>query len=539
LAKKPTVFVRDATGLVREFSWVQLIILNFAVPNLAAGALLAIGLAGYLFPGADMVFVFAVLQIVLFAPAIIAYSMMTASAPRSGADYIFVSRFLKPSIGSAVALVWLMFAVLFGMGLDTVISSTFVISPMLTAIGTISNNHGLIDLANVINSPAVSLVIGSILIIATLLVLIIPIGKLSKILFGLFIIAFLGYPVLYTAVLIPASQAQFIAAFNSYAQQIGVNTSYLGVIASAQTAGATIASPSLIGSFAAVPMLLLIIGLANTSAMVAGETKHATKQQPLALIGGMVGAALLCAMMTYFTYRVFGYGFMEATGYFAFSGAPGWSPPFPVGPYPNYFEAILFPNVAFNAFMLISGLAWQLVGMIMCALVASRLILAWSFDGVIPYAFSNVSDRFHTPVMASILVAIGAAVFMVLSVFGLAAAFYTGMAGVTTIYLIDMIAAALFPFTAKRIFDQAPGFVRKKLGPLPVVSLLGAVGFVVILVVFYLMATMPAAGGLLIIFTVLIIVLYLFGGLIYYISRWYRKRHGLNLDLAYKEIPPE
>ena len=537
MAKKPTVFVREATGLVREFSWLQLIILNFAVPNLAAGALLAIGLAGYLFPGADMVFVFAVLQIVLFAPAIIAYSMMTASAPRSGADYIFVSRFLKPSLGSAVALVWLMFAVLFGMGLDTVISSTFVISPMLTAIGTISNNPSLIGLASVISGPAVSLVIGSVLILATLLVLIIPIGKLSKILLGLFIIAFLGYPVLYTAVLIPASQAQFIAAFNSYAQQIGVNTSYLGVISSAGTAGATIASPSMIGSFAAVPMLLLIIGLANTSAMVAGETKHATKQQPIALIGGMVGAALLCAMMAFFTYRVFGYGFMEATGYFAFSGASGW--PFPVGPYPNYFEAILFPNVAFNAFMLISGLAWQVVGMIMCALVASRLILAWSFDGVIPYAFSNVNNRFHTPVMASVLVAIGAAVFMVLSVFGLAATFYTGMAGVTTIYIIDMVAATLFPFTAKRIFEQAPGFVRKKIGPLPVVSLFGGLGFVVIVAVFYLMATMPAVGGLLIIFTALIIVLYLVGGGMYYVSRWYRKRHGLNLDLAYKEIPPE
>ena len=537
MGEKPTVFVREATGLVREFSWLQLIILNFAVPNLAAGALLAIGLCGYLFPGADLVFVFAVLQIVLFAPAIVAYSMMTASVPRSGADYIFVSRFLKPSLGSAVALVWLMFAVLFGMGLDTVISSTFVISPMLTAIGTVTNNRGLVDLATLVSTPTVSLVIGSVLIIATLLVLIIPIRKLSKILLGLFVIAFLGYPVLYTAVLVFTSQPQFVAAFNSYAQQIGVNSSYLGVIESAKTAGATIASPSLMASFAAVPMLLLIIGLANTSAMVAGETKHATKQQPLALIGGMVGASLLLAIMTFFTYRVFGYGFMEATGYFAFSGATGW--PFPVGPYPNYFEAILFPNVAFNAFMLISGLAWQLVGMIMCALVASRLILAWSFDGVIPYAFSNANNRFHTPITASILVAIGAAIFMVLSVVGLAATFYTGMAGVTTIYIIDMIAAALFPFTAKSIFEQAPGFVRKKIGRFPVVSVLGGVGFVVITVVFYLMATMPAAGGLLVLFTAMIVVLYFVGLIMYYVSRAYRRRKGMDLDLAYKEIPPE
>jgi amino acid transporter len=537
LTEKPTVFVREATGLVRQFSWVQLIILNFAVPNLAAGALFAFGLAGYLFPGADMVFVFVVLQIVLLAPAIIAYSMMTASAPRSGGDYVFVSRFLTPSLGSAVALVWLMFADLFGMGLNTVISSTFIMSPMITTIGTITNQQALTKLGSLLEGPTAGLTIGSVLIIATLLLLIIPIGKLSKILLGLFIVAFLGYPLLYTAVLAFASQPQFITAFNSYAHQIGVNASYLGVIESAKTAGATIASPSLAASFSAVPMLMLIIGLANASAYVGGETKHATRQQPIALIGGLVASSLLLALMAFFTYRVFGYGFIEATGYYAFSGATGW--PLPVGPYPNFFEAILVPNVAFNTFMLISGLAWQLVGMIMCALVASRIILAWSFDGVIPYAFSNVDNRFHTPIMASILVLIGATIFMVLSVYGLAAAFYSGMGGVTTVYIIDMVAAALFPFTAKNLFKQAPEFVRKKIGPLPVVTILGGIGFVAITAAMYLMLTIPAAGSLLALFTVMILALYGVGVVIYYASRAYRKRKGMNLDFAYKEIPPE
>jgi amino acid transporter len=189
--------------------------------------------------------------------------------------------------------------------------------------------------------------------------------------------------------------------------------------------------------------------------------------------------------------------------------------------------------------MLISGFAWQVVGLIMCALVASRLILAWSFDGVIPYAFSNVSNRFHTPIMASILVSIGAAIFMVLSVYGLAATFYSGMAGITTVYIIDMAAATLFPFTAKRLFEQAPGFVRKKIGPLPLVSLLGGLGFIVITVVMYLLLTMPAAGSLLVLFTAMIVVLYAVGAIIYYVSRAYRRRKGMNLDLAYKEIPPE
>jgi hypothetical protein len=128
---------------------------------------------------------------------------------------------------------------------------------------------------------------------------------------------------------------------------------------------------------------------------------------------------------------------------------------------------------------------------------------------------------------------------MVLSVYGLAATFYTGMAGVTTIYIIDMVAAIFFPFTAKSVFEQAPGFVRKKIGSLPVVSLLGGIGFVVIVAVFYLLATMPAAGGLLEIFTAMIVVLYAVGAIMYYVSRAYRRRRGMDLDLAYKQIPPE
>jgi flagellar biogenesis protein FliO len=53
------------------------------------------------------------------------------------------------------------------------------------------------------------------------------------------------------------------------------------------------------------------------------------------------------------------------------------------------------------------------------------------------------------------------------------------------------------------------------------------------------MATMPAAGGLLVLFTAMIVVLYFVGLIMYYVSRAYRRRKGMDLDLAYKEIPPE
>jgi basic amino acid/polyamine antiporter, APA family len=92
-----SIFVRQATGLVRELSWFDTFIMVFAILNVPLGlsevAAFATGASAY--PAANMPLAF-----ILSAPATLTlgmvYALFTAAMPRSGGDYVWASRVLHP-----------------------------------------------------------------------------------------------------------------------------------------------------------------------------------------------------------------------------------------------------------------------------------------------------------------------------------------------------------------------------------------------------------------------------------------------------------
>ena len=94
----PSVFVRQSSGLVREASALDAMIFN-AVFSAPVGATLAFGIFYALgaFPGADMV----TALLIAFAvniPVCIMMSMMASAMPRTGGDYVWISRIIHPSV---------------------------------------------------------------------------------------------------------------------------------------------------------------------------------------------------------------------------------------------------------------------------------------------------------------------------------------------------------------------------------------------------------------------------------------------------------
>ena len=152
---------------------------------------------------------------------------------------------------------------------------------------------------------------------------------------------------------------------------------YTGIIASAQKAGANIVPESFAATLAAVPLAYATLGVPNSGVFIGGETKRASRQVPLGLLAGLFGIVISVAVMGYLIYNVFGYNFIAATGYYGLSGVSGY--PLPVSPYVNYFLAIIYPNQAFNWFMLASVVAWQVIVMILIGLVGTRILFAYSF----------------------------------------------------------------------------------------------------------------------------------------------------------------
>ena len=134
------LFVRQSTGLVREASALDATIFN-AVFSAPVGATLAWGVFASLtlFPGADIVTA-TVISGVINIPVIIMMALLASSMPRTGGDYVWVSRILSPPLALISN---------FGAALSATIGATywaryfpvFALGPILVTLGIFFNNQ--------------------------------------------------------------------------------------------------------------------------------------------------------------------------------------------------------------------------------------------------------------------------------------------------------------------------------------------------------------------------------------------------------------
>jgi basic amino acid/polyamine antiporter, APA family len=175
------------------------------------------------------------------------------------------------------------------------------------------------------------------------------------------------------------------------------------------------------------------------------------------------------------------------------------------------------------------------------AMICTRNIFAWSFDGVAPRQLSTVGERTHAPWVAAILITIVAIVLLALYVF---TSFFTIVVNYIVIFSVAFwmasFAAIFLPYRRRDLFEQAPEAVKRKILGIPVMTLLGIGNLILFSLILYSSFDTPAfsgpTGNRAIAF---VVGIYVSGVILYYISRAVQLRRGVNLDLLYKEIPPE
>src|SRR5438128_12403702 len=94
----PVTFERKATGLVREAGWWDVLVynVNFISIGLMAAFLFTVTIPFY--PGVN-VYVNELVAFALVIPLSFVFAMFAAAMPRSGGDYVYVSRTLHPAVG--------------------------------------------------------------------------------------------------------------------------------------------------------------------------------------------------------------------------------------------------------------------------------------------------------------------------------------------------------------------------------------------------------------------------------------------------------
>ena len=508
---KPKVFVREATGLVKNVSFFDAVALNMS--NMSLGA--ALGLIGFttiLLPsiaGVNIVYA-SVIGFMISVPQIIVYTMMTSRVPRTGGDYVWVSRVFGGLVGNTSALV--------GYTLGNIPYLALIALSVVFAIGSVGVQQGVngaLSLALPGNSGGSP--VPQFLIATAIIVLLVAINIFRPHygfrLVSILMIVGVGATLLGIGTLLAAGKQGVI----NYIGNLGINGTTYQTVSSSYTGssfdlGATI---TLVPFFA-----FFVYPWLNAGPAVASEIKGKRPTRWNVAISSTAVFLLLTGSL--------------ATMYYV-AGQP-----FINGAFVN---SNLVYNYSFNFWTLAMGVSgnsvvsWAIgIGWILwltailayAIIVIGRYFLAHAFDRFFPSRVAYVSGR-GSPVVALVIELVLAVVFI-----GSASFLYgtvVSLYGVTVgnMFYFMVVGLGAFTWGLKREHGRSKWILMAAGGAMAVVFASLDYAFLTQWMVYggnYVAYGFEAAVGA-----------FGIGG--YLLSRWYHKKQGIDIAMAFKEIPPE
>ena len=465
-----------------------------------------------------------------FVFLMVIYWAMGVIMPRSGNDYVWVARITTPSIGFAWSALY-MFAVFATAFVGATSALTSGISTSFIVWGVLYNNNSLVNIGNQLITPWYGFAFSLAIAVCFAVLAIVGAKAVKRFLYAVWAIAGVGIITIW-ALLGTTSQATFSSKWDAALLNY---TTYNGVVQTATQHGWSLAPVTFAASVAALPFTALFLLGGNFTNAVAGEVKNAKRAIPIALILSLVIGVVFWSVTAALTMNTVGSNWMYALGYlFDNTKALTFSPTFPL-----MIGLIAYPNQALVALVLFTFTAGSIAVPFVYFWIPSRYFFAWSFDRVIPTKFSAVNKRFRTPHYSIITITVMSAIVF-------AAYWFTSWPTIETIgtflwsfaFVVPGIATMIFPYVKKDLFATAPGWMGKKIGGIPILSILGLVTTVSFGYIGYLALNNPLIVSLTTYGVVVAVSIIVACFVIYYLGKWYHKKQGLDTELAFKEIPP-
>jgi basic amino acid/polyamine antiporter, APA family len=540
----PGIFARQATGLVREGNSGSVLIYNINFVSIGLMLVFALIMIPAFYPGANIEGTFLASFIVVL-PTSLTFALLAAAMPRSGGDYVYVSRILGPQWGMMSSLNNTIWWILYG-GVPSAFFAYYGLTPLLRGLGVLTNDATLIRYGNDLSTPTGAFIIGTLLIITLVVIFAAGLNFYFKIQNALFAIAMIGILVT-IGILATTTHADFVGAFNHYiGRSTGHAHAYTAVTAAAAKSGFRTAPFSFYWTLIPMTWIYLELVFNQSSAYIGGEVKRPGRIQlwsmPFAAIFSTGIAMIIAALMA----RVVGTSFLGAV---SFNGGAAMG----FGSTPVYTELVSYAarNAVLGFIVTFSFIFWSYSWLPGQILNSSRNLLAYGIDGVMPAWLGRVSDKRHTPVNALIVMAVGSigALWLYTRPTGPFKTL-TGIFGFILSFLMVSLAAMLFPYRQREVFEASP--VSWRWGRIPVISVMGALSFVAcgFMAWDYLndplsgLSVVPRhTGGLFghqaFAMFVLNIVIWVAGWIVYQVAKMVRARQGVDLDSTYRELPAE
>ncbi len=539
MAIKSQLFVRQSTGLVREASALDATIFN-AVFSAPVGATLAWGVFAALsmFPGSDLVWA-TIISGIINIPVLIMMALLASSMPRTGGDYVWVSRILAPPLATVSN---------FGAALSATIGATywaryfpvFALGPILVTLGVTFDNQTFIEWGTNFQTKGEWIFAGAMVMVVLMGAILIAGLKTTFRWQNVFwIIASLG-TFLAFAVLLLGNHTDFVNNFNSVNAKYGGGTADAVIQAAKVTPGIQANAGDMGATLPTVFIVMTFMMWNWWSVYLSGELKSAANRgrQMTIMFGALAWDVIFIVVGVLLLFKVTGYDFMVAVN----SASSAYA--IPTGPWYHFMASLVY-NAPILTFLIVgSFLFWSLPAMVGNTFMPIRTFFAWSFDRLLPEKLSEVNERTHSPVWAILL---EMAIITLMLVWSIATTdFITWLtlgvlAGVVCVVIVG-VAAIMFPSRRPDLYRASPANV-KVLG-IPVLYIVGPLSILCMLFLTWCTVVYPALVMMnntanawwIPAFMGMIVAV---GLVVYYGAKVIRRGQGVDIDLVYRELPPE
>ena len=529
-----TFFPCTSSGLVKEFGTIDFLLMSTA-------AIFALVFSILQFPwfygfnqGANLA-IGLVIVWVPFALLMLTYWAMGVIMPRSGNDYVWVGRITHPSIGFTWSFLY-MFAVFATAYCSAEYTLSSAMATSTIVFGFLYNSPSMVAAGTWLSAPLGSFLLSVGVTLLFALLAIAGAKFVKRFLYVFWGVALAGI-VLTWGLLSSVTPTVFAGKWDALLSHY---STYNGLFTLANQSGWSIPAYGLAASLAALPFAALFPLGGNFVNVMAGEVKNAKRALPIALLLSLIIGVSFWIVTAQLTVNAVGENWMNAIAFMWDNAPTAYSNAIPFPPTLTlWLSLIAYPNQLLVALIPTFFVLGSLPGLFVYFWIPSRYFFAWSFDRIIPSRMADVSKKYRTPHFAIITVTVMAILVDALIAFTTWSTVETfGTFLWEVAFVVPALATVIFPMRKKELLALAPGFMRKSIGGVPLISIIGGLTAISFAYFGYLVIVNPLITTPTVIAeaTTAGIIIACFA--IYFGSLAWHKRSGVDMQMAFKEIPP-
>jgi amino acid transporter len=537
--EEEVVFVRRASGLVRELEWYDVAIWALSAACGSGVTYYAVKMLGSA-PGGNTILAF-ILAALMYIPLIMAIAVIGASFPRAGSLYVLISRVVHPVLGFLSNWMWVMI----GGGLAICGLMSFLgvktLAGPLVAAGVIAKSPELISIAESLASLENQVIVAIVIVIVMWLLNIFGI-RVLKWLQRIITVTPFVLSIVLLLWLIPYGMGGSVNNWDSF-YGAGSAQKIVTLATTGSVDGISIDTPMTVGEFwgSTYSMLLWTIWAftaIETSTYVGSEVKNPKKSFLKGYLVGFLAVVVLYILISSLISWSYPVTFLESYSYLQMNYRGqleqliGGVAPDPSVP---FFTAISIGNFYIAILIGIVFFLWYLNSIVAVWLASVRGIFAMAFDRSLPESLANVSSS-GAPTWANhigLVVGILGVLFATGDSMGFSWASsviaYADFSCIWWIWLVGL-SLMLMPFFRRDLYERCVWQIEIR--GIPAMSIIGALVFAV---GWFFVILTSYTEPLIVLMNILVSLI----GLLIFTYQQYRNvKRGIDVRKIYTEIPP-